>query len=93
MGKASVFYKNTCFFITMKKIRIKDLILIMLILVQCSTDEADENPLNSIDEEVLKVDDTLTNTNETTSDNSSNETQTSFDHHGMLINWVVRWDH
>ena len=72
----------------MKKIRIKDLILIMLILVQCSTDEADENPLNSIDEEVLKVDDTLTNTNETTSDNSSNETQTSFDHHGMLINWV-----
>ena len=72
----------------MKNIRIKHLILIMLILVQCSTDEGEENLLDSIEEEVLKVDDISTTTSETTSDNSSTETQTSFDHQGMLINWV-----
>ena len=60
----------------------------MLILVQCSTDEGEENLLDSIEEEVLKVDDISTTTSETTSDNSSTETQTSFDHQGMLINWV-----
>ena len=59
----------------------------MLILVQCSTDE-DEILVNSIEEEVLKVDNISTTNSGTTSDNSSTETQTSFDHQGMLINWV-----
>jgi hypothetical protein len=59
----------------------------MLILVQCSTDE-DEILVNTVEEEVLKVDNISTTNNGTTSDNSSTETQTSFDHQGMLINWV-----
>ena len=59
----------------------------MLILVQCSTDE-DEILVNTIEEEVLKVDNISTTNSGTTSDNSSTETQTSFDHQGMLINWV-----
>ena len=59
----------------------------MLILVQCSTDE-DEILVNSIEEEVLKVDNISTTNSGTTSDNSSTETQTSFDHQKMLINWV-----
>tara|TARA_Y100000389_G_C17469656_1_gene529154 strand:+ start:1730 stop:2890 length:1161 start_codon:yes stop_codon:yes gene_type:complete len=59
----------------------------MLILVQCSTDE-EENLINSIEEEVLKVDDISTTNSGISSDNSSTETPTSFDHQGMLINWV-----
>ena len=82
-----VLLKKHLHFLNMKKIRIKYLILIMLILVQCSTDE-DEILVNSIKEEVLKVDNILTTNSGTTSDNSSTETQTSFDHQGMLINWV-----
>ena len=71
----------------MKNIRIKYLIFIILILVQCSTDE-EESLVNTIEEEVLEVEDISTTTSEGTSDNLSTETQTSFDHQGMLINWV-----
>lgn len=71
----------------MKNIRIKYLIFIILILVQCSTDE-EESLVNTIEGEVLEVEDISTTTSEGTSDNLSTETQTSFDHQGMLINWV-----
>lgn len=73
----------------MKKIRIRHLILIALIFVQCSVDE-DESNLDLIQGENVqnKENKASDSTNQSSSDSSNSVTQTSFEHQKMLINWA-----
>jgi uncharacterized iron-regulated protein len=73
----------------MKKIRIRHIILIALIFVQCSVDE-DESNLDLIQGENVQNEDNKPSdtTNQSLSDSSNSVTQTSFEHQKMLINWA-----
>jgi len=73
----------------MKKIRIRHLILIALIFVQCSVDQ-DESNLDLIQGENVQNEDNKASdsTNQSSSDSSNSVTQTSFEHQKMLINWA-----
>ena len=73
----------------MKKIRIRHLILIALIFVQCSVDE-DESNLDLIQGENVQNEENKASdsTNQSSSDSSNSVTQTSFEHQKMLINWA-----
>lgn len=78
--------KNALASFNMKKITIRHLILISLILVQCTIDE-DIGDL--VQEESIHTDDKLSVLkSEPSSDNSNSESQISFDHQKMLINWA-----
>jgi predicted lipoprotein len=73
----------------MKKIRIRHIILVALIFVQCSVDE-DESNLDLIQGENVQNEDNKPSdsTNQSLSDSSNSVTQTSFEHQKMLINWA-----
>ena len=64
----------------MKKIRIIHIILTLLVFVQCTVDDEDTSDIEFVQEnlknEILST------------DNSNTESQTSFEHQKMLINWV-----
>ena len=69
----------------MKKIIIRHLILTLLVFVHCTVDDEDTSDIEFVQENLKNE---VLSTNNSSTDNSNTETQTSFEHQKMLINWV-----
>ena len=69
----------------MKKITIRHLISTLLVFVHCTVDNEDTSDIDFIQENLKNE---VLSTNNSPTDNSTTETQTSFEHQKMLINWL-----